>query len=274
MTLKSILGWFLGSSMLVLACGGATDDDDDDFLDEAKFRERFPTQVCAQLASCCNGVGAPIDDAACQAEASEVAEEMREEGVSYDGAAAAACLKAFSDALSRCALPGEGTSDICDSIYVGTIPEGGACQSSDQCAGDAACEPNATGALVCVTYQSAPRGVAGEGCYGTCEGDPSAPCAVPALPPGSETGGKLCYVSDGLHCDFTTFVCAPVPAVGEPCPDYYCGAGAYCDELTGTCRQAVPNGAACELSSQCRIRQCNDGVCGEGKITADLCDDF
>jgi hypothetical protein len=277
-TLKSILGWFLGSSMLVLACGGATDDDDDEtFVDEAKFRERFPTQLCAQIANCCDRVGAPINEAACRLSAQDaISDPPQAAGVNYDGAAAAKCLSAYTTAFSSCSLPKEADIDVCDSIYVGSVPEGGACVESDQCANDGYCELDASGAQVCVNYNGvpAPRGAAGDVCWGTCEGDPSEPCAGPAPAPGSGPTGAYCYTADGLQCDFATSTCTTLPAVGEPCPNYYCGAGAYCDDFSVTCREARPDGAPCEYGSQCQSGECEGTACGSGQITAALCGEF
>ncbi|HVJ20321.1 MAG TPA: hypothetical protein VM686_33125 [Polyangiaceae bacterium] len=277
MKLRLILAWWLGSALSVMACGGATDDDDDEFLDEAKFRERFPTQLCAQISSCCDRIGAPISEAACRASAQDAIDEPPQAaGVHYDGAAAAKCLNAYTAAFSHCGLPIDEDIDVCDSIYVGTVPEGGACIASDECANDGSCEPNASGALVCVNYNGVPaaHGAEGDSCWGTCEGDPSDPCAGPAPVPGSEPTPAYCYTAEGLHCDFATSTCTRLPALGEPCPNYYCVAGAYCDDLTVTCREELPEGAPCEYGSQCQAGDCGDGVCGNGQITAALCGEF
>lgn len=79
---------------------------------------------------------------------------------------------------------------------------------------------------------------------------------------------------DGDSTDFngnTTFgTCAEVPAIGQPCVDGDCGAGAFCDYNAGsqTCQATLADGASCSANGDCASGACNgamngqDGTCG------------
>ena len=55
-------------------------------------------------------------------------------------------------------------------------------------------------------------------------------------------------------------LCAEPPAVGMPCDDFECAAGAYCD--AGTCEALLSDGSACSTGNECASDGCTGGVCG------------
>ena len=279
-----MVAWLVAPFLFAAACGGKSDGDDDEgptFLEEPSFRQLFASQLCSMIANCCNRISAPINETNCRLQATEAVNELTEDGVVYDGAAAAACLNAYTSALQHCAVPGEGSLGACDVVYVGTIPPGGACTTSAQCAGrDAYCEPDLSGGQVCVDYSSTAvplePAVQGEACAGSCSGSPdgadSEPCL--AVGPGPNSTSKVCYESDGLYCDFTTQACVPSPGLGELC-SYYCATGLYCDFTSGQCATALADGQPCEYYEECSSRRCGDGLCGQSEmIGVDICSNF
>jgi hypothetical protein len=230
------------------------------------------------VGSCCNNIALPIDNAACQAGLQETIDELSRDGTAYDGAAAAACMNGYGAALARCVLPSDDAIRSCEAVYIGTVPVGGACVSEGECAGDAFCAPDATGAFVCTSdaFAAPLPAVEGEACAGSCE-DGSEPCLVVGLPGGTPAEPKVCYASDGLVCDFgtgVTGVCVRTPGIGQPC-NSYCVAGAYCDFELLQCVATLRDGEICEYAEQCQSRLCGNARCGsEEMLGADVCNDF
>lgn len=271
-SLKLLSALLIGPWLLVVACTGSSDGDDDDeaFVDEAKFRERFPAQLCGQIAQCCHSVDVPIDEPNCLEQAAVLVEDLAGTGVDYDGAAAAACLRGYATPLARCVVPSATDLGPCNTVYTGHVPAGEACQSSAECVDGTFCEADIDGNLVCVGYGLPEPGVEGDACTDSCFGSYGGfeSCIVV-----SADVGQGCYENDGLECAWDTLTCQPSPGVGEPC-EYYCAPGAYCDYSTFTCQALIPDGGACAFDEQCERDSCPDGECGEAKIGASLCSGF
>ncbi|MCY1054380.1 hypothetical protein [Nannocystis sp. SCPEA4] len=76
----------------------------------------------------------------------------------------------------------------------------------------------------------------------------------------------LGYCPADQFCDFDQDICVPVPEVGDPCRDYFCGSGAWCstgDSATGVCRAQRSGGEPCTQPNQCQSLACVDNVCSE-----------
>lgn len=72
-----------------------------------------------------------------------------------------------------------------------------------------------------------------------------------------EPGANDCI--EGTACGVSV-VCERLPALGEPCPDFYCSEG---ECIQGTCAPPSPEGGPCEFSTHC-----------EAMLYCDIGDDF
>ena len=185
----------------------------------------------------------------------------------------------------------------CESIFIGHVPVGEACNSSDECAGNAYCSEGLACPGTCVATLDP-----GEACSfaesGEC-GDAHI-CSDEGVCVAQKANGEPCLGSSdclSYHCDDGGH-CAEPPRdftkdVGEPCeidpdckPDLYCHEGtcvakaaagesceaytpcvraAYCqlegDGLQGLCVERIPVGGACEDSDHCTTGVCDGGKC-------------
>jgi hypothetical protein len=139
----------------------------------------------------------------------------------------------------------------CREVFEGTVPTGGNCDWSEECAGDAMCAVNTSDA--------------GAGCAGTCTPRLAVgqPCSVHRQCGSSADEWPVC--NNGM--------CAAGP-VGSPA-----GMGQNCDSSNGwalcaddlwcpytTCIPPVAPGGDCG-SSPPEVSQCLDGTCAQGKCT-------
>jgi hypothetical protein len=130
-------------------------------------------------------------------------ESVEAERTVFDGAAAAECLAGI-DASSCSELPGEN----CDSVFVGTIPDGGLCYEDNECSGVRA---------NCQTSECQDQC-----CAGSCQD---------RAPLGGDCSSRSC--AEGNACVFTE---SPNPfnytcysgELDTPCSsDYHCDDGLY-----------------------------------------------
>jgi hypothetical protein len=162
----------------------------------------------------------------------------------------------------------ETDDDPCDGIYRGTLPEGAACQASVECAdiqgSEAVCVyDNVTLSGVCTRTIALARGRDGDECFTTCE---SNDCSIYGSPPdGTYTA---CYLEDGLFCSASLGTCVPPPALGEPCNDFYCAAGAYCSIANLTCQSQKQDGEICDSHAACIGGSCLDSLCGPERVAS------
>jgi hypothetical protein len=161
--------------------------------------------------------------------------------VVYDGVKARACVDTLN-ALSSCdrsALANLNLDPICgkDTIVVGTVPAGGPCFFSDECAAGGTCQKTDS------TCTSA------ECCPGNCL----------AMPPPVAVGGDCSAVAatcvSGSVCVYdrstspSTATCQKPRAAGAPCVSINsCASPLYCDSTSGTCKSPVAEGGACDPS--------------------------
>jgi hypothetical protein len=132
---------------------------------EAEFMEQLPRAFCQALEPCCAEAGRPMNSRTCQQIVAALATDMQAPDTTYDPAVAQDCLTVLA-AIRTC---DESAIDdeTCGRVYAGTVPLGGACESSSQC------EPQADGETtcdfmreVCIVTQ---RGSDGDPCSATCE---------------------------------------------------------------------------------------------------------
>lgn len=155
-----------------------------------------------------------------------------------------ACLaEARSCAFANHAYNLTRSGPACRAVFEGDVPVGGACERSQECAGDARCVVD-----VSCPGRCAPRAAPGEPCDGTPDCDESA-------------GYVECRFADGAAQSTCALVSiAPPAAEGKPCRAPFadaqtvavCAEGLWCDipatDSTGmgTCRAPLAAGAACD----------------------------
>jgi len=298
MSLRKVLvtasiGILIASSMS--GCG-----DDDDSLSG----EKFIADYCTIMASCCETWGSSNDSGA---RCKEVFGFYAMGSVNQ--ASADACLSNLrKDQADGTLCEGKPASaqtqdDPCDTALGtkdpeeqnGTIPAGGTCKMSSDCAapagGIANCDSvSVEGGYVYYCQQVTP-GKEGDG-----------PCTMTIYSNGSTfgygTSEKVpqtvgCKQADGLYCDSSAktckkqaangapctgstecqegsfcynSLCAPNLAEGATCEKYMttCQTGLYCDETSKVCAKLKHLGDPCTDMTECTAADCTDGKCGAG----------
>lgn len=212
--------------------------------------------------------------------------------VTYNEEQASACLDSFR--ARTCKFEGfHSENDPCDSMFTGTIAQGGACTISAQCAGGASCEQ---------TVQDCDRDAMC--CPGTC-GAPSVEVAAGAmcgendicpfnqyckLPATGNVGTCTALISSpGAACDdffscVNPMICnlfAEMPTcempvgTGETCnPDGIAPCVVdqdHCDDVSMKCVGPLADGAACEFSSECAPDSSCAGTCQPNVAAGGAC---
>ncbi len=258
---------------------------------ETKVADAF----CGLIKPCCDTEGFSYDAAKCRSGYSKVFQRVSagvESGrLKYDAAAMGNCLAAI--AKTSCNTPDEAAPAVCETVFQGTVSEGGACESSDECVGDLDCDETCKA-------NTTPRGKAGDACSSSCDESPGGgvSCA------GSGDPGAECFASDGLYCSAdrkctatakageaceafgcvpgqhcVEAECVPLPGAGEPCGNNYnreCADNAYCD-AQGMCQARVAVGEACDeaawgqcagdaecIAGECRVSLASPALCAGG----------
>jgi hypothetical protein len=214
--------------------------------------------------------------------------------VVYDEAAAGTCIDAYRTVLSACTNRdlSKQLNTACDNIFRGTVPLGGSCGTTTECAKPATGGVSCTTAVCTVTPSyssptSEPHAVAGQACTETCSatGASGSICGGYSAPDGG--AAAYCWTNDGLACS-SAKICEAAPGVGQTCIDMsYCATDAYClngkcvaSQATGPCpsgreclstsycdyttKQCTPlkqNGEACNQGSECLAGQCEQDHC-------------
>lgn len=242
-----VIGW-------VVACGGSTSSSGSPVQKE-DFSTQASDALCDSLAGCCSTAGLPYDGAACRAGfAALLAPQASNPKIAYDATAGGGCVAALRGL--GCA-PLDGVREPCGNVFAGTVPNGGPCSSSDECAAPAG------GRAFCLGGQchAEPRGAAGDACSSTCtESGSSTSCAgfggvaSGGADGGTSPGGDLarCYTNDGLTCG-PSDTCEKVPALSEPCTFGGCGENAFCDQsgAAGVCAARRDVGGTCNGFDEC-----------------------
>ena len=169
--------------------------------------------------------------------------------VRYDGVKARTCIEAieafYGSPLCRrseqVTISPDG-SEACAAVFTGTVPAGGACFNSEECAGSGSCEqtdPACSPAQQC--------------CAGTCLAKPG---PIPVGGACAAAFDQTCV--DGAFCYMETatapLTClVPSKIEGTACTSpYLCASPLFCDldpaTGTGTCRRAAVTGGPCNTS--------------------------
>lgn len=278
--------------LAVLLLTGCSDDSGDpgSYVSIADYSTEGRASWCSYLTRC----GFFPDPATCasanisvppqlQMSPSTVA-EVRAGRILYNGNNAKACLDAYANATcDKTDEAGRAPVPQCFELFRGAVDADGECFQDAECI-SGHCQ-------IQVADQNCP--------VGKCIGN---------TPPPALTFGQLgdsCSTGTcaaGLYCDIETFtclnllsngapcvtnadcgyglgcagdprMCKPLPAIGEPCPDYVCrDEGAYCG-ATGCVAVGLP-GATCSSSTECSSYYTCDfssGTCKRGPITGEPC---
>lgn len=251
---------FVGAPVLAVGCGGkVTSGTTSGPIPVEGICDALAKVACDQPARCCSAAGHSFDVIACRLETSADCNESiaryQAAGLGYDAAAAGRCLDAFQAAYAGC---GTGEADLevvsaaCDTVFVGNVPQGGACEDDEECA------PVAGRTTDCVSHSSGSRRCSvrarsGEACGPTASGWVACERGL-SCSSGSGTG--TCVAPEDP------------PALGASC-DVSCAAGAYCSG--GTCVATKPAGASCASSLECATGRCRSGKCVDAWSDAASC---
>jgi hypothetical protein len=286
--------------ILAYGCSDTSNGTSHGLIARQELLAQFAAKICDHLAPCCQANGTAYDSTSCRRQA-EASLSTRNVAVSsawadYDARAAQQCLDAYVSALPDCsaevdwaALPLEFPTTMapavkaaCDLVLKGNLPAAARCKSSKECAqppqGIAYCDLGIFASGTCAVFTVAsPRAKAGGACAGECSAMASSGLCSTCRPAGS--GGvcygppgdadnpviSLCYGDDSLYCGFISpsagSVCVPAGAIGQPCGNGRCVAGAICSP-TEICVPLSVIGEACFGTGTCVSGAfCDDGLC-------------
>jgi len=245
----------------MVGCGGETD---------SVAIQDFP--VAGEEAFCKRKVrcGEYADQASCKTAAFvrlQLVADVDSGKVTYDGKAAAACLRILSGA-SCTEVP---DMQPCLDTFQGTIANGGACLEDQECVSGncntgpctAACCPGTCQARIALGQRCDAEGAfCEEGAF--CKTDPqtgASTCVAPiALGQPCVRGVDQCEAPGSClpGAVLSKFTCIRLPRAGQPCPAGVCAAAAdYCDRTTETCLPRIAVGESCAKGSCVRYASCN-----------------
>ncbi|MGA9521981.1 MAG: Dickkopf N-terminal cysteine-rich domain-containing protein [Myxococcaceae bacterium] len=171
--------------------------------------------------------------------------------LTYDAAEAEACLTALGSATCT-DIYARLNPAVCDKVLAGTVPKGGACYDTADCAGDAFCTADSrTCPGVCKarvpadgTCAADDLCVSGHECVsGVCT--PVSTSNLGAV--GAACGGGTAGCKPSLACDARTGTCVPVVREGQACSfgGSTCELFTYCAEVRNTCTRWGSAGQEC-----------------------------
>lgn len=279
--------WALVGVVLALgtAAGGCKSGNDaPDPIPLNQFPQTFAKTLCDTIAPCCAAAALPYTAANCQGNATDDFTQYAtlassSSHIMYDADAAGACLSALRDALSSCRY-GAGTIAACENMFRGTVPAGGACAQSSECASQFC-----NNSVCTAPTDTSQHGQAGQACAGDCylRADGTASCST-LFPPSNgnvaaPTATGYCYQNDGLYCDFSapTPACAPFKKLGETCAQARCGTGTFCDYQGGVapvCAAQRDSGPCSTLDTCTEASYCAGGGVALGQCVARKPDGF
>ena len=230
------------------------------------FVEAWAAAVCESLRGCCQAMSAPYDAQGCKdlmigGLGEDLAVAVNSSKAEYDSAQAATCIAQGKEFAAGCGATTVSAPAACDKVFQGTVPAGGACTASEECAapagGTAHCEMTDEFTGVCMAEA---RGALGDPCSSTCssgEGGgfcsgfagPAAPPA-PGAPNSTSSASATCHQEDGLYCNAETMLCEASLSIGSPCTDALeCATGAAC--LQGVCGPPSGLDGPCDWDMDC-----------------------
>jgi hypothetical protein len=203
---------------------------------------------------------------------STIAQDVAAGRVLYDGHKARACLDLWAQ-IDECSVTSttplfEQLDSICPTMFVGTVPPGGACFLDEECSNGGSCEITDPGCLgsccagvcrarpppstVCTGPDQTCMPAVGEGA--ACSS--ATGCALPYFCKPSDTDmgpgicsrlavrGEECSPNLGCddlrdYCDPGSNTCVALPAVGQPCANGSCVPGASCVNFTCVARPRI-----------------------------------
>lgn len=261
-----------------------------------------------KIAPCCQARGFSFGPLACETAVQNqvdalLSKDLADPDVAFDENAAGACVEAYKKLVIGCTdrTLEDAALAACGPVLHGTVPEGGACMTDLGCAAAPGVPYPACDGGVCIAglgrgLDSAVHAKRGEACAGTCQQYSSGVgCDSGSVDGTAPPDAGACYLNEGLYCT-GQFVCAEVPKLGEPCPDFVCAADsycdvdtcvaaratgfcagpdeclhtAYCDESVQMCTPREPNGASCIYDDQCESENCEENVCSDWSVANTL----
>lgn len=142
----------------------------------------------------------------------------------YDAAKSATCLSAWR--ASICDASFANPPAICDEVFVGSLPEGGACIDNSECADGRSCRND------------------GDACEGVCENN--------------------CDEFNCLNSEFCSPTgCVELGALDADCNDFdECQSGLFCIDSKCSAGNTTAAGGDCQLNGECTGDQiCAGGTC-------------
>jgi hypothetical protein len=246
----------------------------------------FAEGLCSAMPGCCAQESWAYDPVACRAYLTAfynmAAQSMESAGAVYDPIAGRDCLNRIVSEACTCdsskITDDLATTFVCNAAFGGTVPPGGACQADSECAtqagmgaicagGTSTVLADAGGAVVCVggmcktvppddpSISQIKAGAVGDPCAATCLGGNGVvlcqPIQIGVNPSLCHDNPAACFPADGVYCDPTSKMCAPLPStVGANCevdlPSPNPFDGGVIISATGT---ACSHGLYCQLST-------------------------
>jgi hypothetical protein len=215
----------------------------------ADFPARFASDWCAMMKRCCEMSGGAADqtcEATIAAEMTVRAADAVADGAIWDPATAGQCLAGLraADCTGTDVAKLLAMVDVCDDIWKGVVPPGGACRTYYSCA-----EPLVSGGAT-----------AGASCV-------NATCVQAVRQP----VGAACSTSPMMTCNpleaaCSGGVCVALPGNGAACSGD-CRSGLRC--TGGMCLPLLGAGAACAVNSDCASDRCSGGKCASVLAASD-----
>ena len=223
--------------------------------------------LCNNIGPCCAEAGFPHDAAQCVVESEKALaisiSTMRRKEFFYDGVAAQACVDAYVVAGRTCGDP-RAVQRACRRVFTGALEEGQSCADTSECSPGHYCQRTSGASSGRCVNESLSRGRLGEACGETCTHyDEQQFTSCTGL---SSNVTTQCYTNDRLFCN-DAHLCAPVPALGQPCTAAStCAGDTFCDTTVSTCAARRTSGSCGEFNDACAA----EAFCSFGTHECDL----
>jgi len=202
----------------------------------AEFASVLPSAWCQYYVTC--GFSPSVDQCLRDYRASFVLDFVADiDGgrVVYNSSKAVACAKAVTAAACSYAAtrsPEGEQARRCAGVFEGTVPAGGDCVRSIECASNNCLKPSWCGGMCCLGICAA-------------SSDIGATCSDPE---GCSTSNTYCTLNDSAATWGQTGTCQALAGQGQPCSfDLACQAGLGCAPRSWTCEPTAKNGEPCAL---------------------------